>query len=72
MTCLQIDGKWLTLNTSGKAGEAIVKATTEYKASMVVMGTRGQSAVRRTIMGSVSDYVSHHAKMPVLVYKTPQ
>jgi nucleotide-binding universal stress UspA family protein len=36
---------------------------------MVVMGTRGQGTVRRTIMGSVSDYVAHHSKVPVLVFR---
>ncbi|ELU17185.1 hypothetical protein CAPTEDRAFT_161721 [Capitella teleta] len=65
-----IDGKWLTLNSQGKPGEAITKAASEYKAAMIVMGTRGQGSVRRTIMGSVSDYVAHHSKMPVLVYRS--
>ena len=50
-----------------KAGEAIVETATEEKAQMVVMGTRGQGKVRRTLMGSVSDYVVHHAHCPVLI-----
>ena len=31
------------------------------------MGTRGLGTVRRTILGSVSDYVLHHAHCPVCI-----
>ncbi|CAD5121927.1 DgyrCDS10394 [Dimorphilus gyrociliatus] len=51
----------------GKPGEVIVRVGEEEKASLIVMGTRGLGKVRRTIMGSVSDYVVHHAKCPVLI-----
>ena len=50
-----------------KPGEAIVAAAVEHKADMIVMGTRGMGTIRRTIMGSVSDYVVHHAPCPVIV-----
>jgi len=33
----------------------------------IVVGTRGLGSVRRTILGSVSDYVVHHAHCPVIV-----
>jgi nucleotide-binding universal stress UspA family protein len=51
----------------GKPGEALVDAAKSDNASMIVMGTRGMGTVRRTIMGSVSDYVVHHAHIPVVV-----
>jgi len=51
----------------GKPGEAIVKAANDFEASMIVMGTRGMGTIRRTILGSVSDYIIHHAKSPVVV-----
>lgn len=66
---LQISGKWLTLSTGRKPGEAIVKAAHEYKATFVVMGSCGMSTIRRTLMGSVSDYVLHHAKIPIIICK---
>ena len=50
-----------------KPGEVIIKVANEEKAHMIVMGTRGLGKVRRTILGSVSDYVVHHANCPVLV-----
>lgn len=52
---------------SGKPGEVIADIAAEEKCSMIVMGTRGLGTVRRTIMGSVSDYVVHHAHCPVIV-----
>lgn len=51
----------------GKPGEAICKFLKEENASMVVMGSRGASVLRRTILGSVSDYVLHHAHIPVII-----
>lgn len=48
-------------------GPGIVKNVKEIGASFVVMGTRGLGTVRRTIMGSVSDYVLHHSPVPVMI-----
>lgn len=56
-----------TIIESGKPGEAICHAAKEHHASMIVMGSRGQNAIRRTFVGSVSDYVLHHAHIPVTV-----
>ncbi|XP_060069571.1 universal stress protein in QAH/OAS sulfhydrylase 3'region-like [Ylistrum balloti] len=61
----KIQGKFRT--GSGKPGEVIVKIADEEKAGMIVTGTRGQGKFRRTVMGSVSDYIVHHAHVPVLV-----
>jgi len=36
-------------------------------AQLIVVGTRGANALRRTLMGSVSDSIVHHAHCPVLV-----
>ncbi|CAH1778314.1 unnamed protein product [Owenia fusiformis] len=52
---------------SNNAGHAIVKYSEKHDASMIVMGSRGLGAIRRTFLGSVSDYVLHHANLPVLV-----
>lgn len=49
------------------AGTGIVSKAKECGAELIIMGTRGQNKVRRTILGSVSDYVLHHAGIPVAV-----
>lgn len=50
-----------------KPGEIICKVAEEEDVAMIVVGTRGLGKVRRAIMGSVSDYVVHHAPCPVIV-----
>lgn len=39
-------------------------------ATYVVMGTRGVSKLRRTVLGTVSDYVVHHIHCPIIVSRT--
>ncbi|ELU16336.1 hypothetical protein CAPTEDRAFT_21111 [Capitella teleta] len=57
----------IVLKISNKPGEALVQVAKEQKADLVIMGTRGLGRIRRTILGSVSDYVVHHAHCPVLI-----
>ena len=45
--------------------EALLEASAT--ASIVVVGSRGQGAVARAVLGSVSDRVSHRASAPVVV-----
>jgi len=62
-----------TLRTAtGKPGETIVSIAEQENAQMVVVGTRGTGKVRRTILGSVSDYLVHHAHCPVVVCRHPE
>ena len=51
----------------GKPGEAICKVIKECGADLAVMGSRGLGAIRRTFVGSVSDYVLHHSHVPVII-----
>ncbi|EDO49708.1 predicted protein [Nematostella vectensis] len=48
-------------------GPAIIKLIKKSKPNYVVIGSRGQSMVRRTVMGSVSDFIIHHAHVPVCI-----
>lgn len=52
---------------TGPAGETICKVAQKEGVTFLVIGSRGVGKVRRTILGSVSDYVIHHAHMPVVV-----
>lgn len=51
----------------GRAGEQIVSAASD--ADLVVIGARGLGAFGRLLLGSVSEYVLHHAACPVLVVR---
>jgi len=48
-------------------GEGIISVAEGDHAGLIVMGTRGLDPIRRTLLGSVSDYVVRHSKVPVLV-----
>ncbi|XP_041350433.1 universal stress protein Slr1101-like isoform X2 [Gigantopelta aegis] len=54
-------------SVGGTPGEVIVKVAEDEGATLIVTGTRGMGQIRRTFMGSVSDYVIHHSHVPVLV-----
>lgn len=53
----------------GHRGRAIVDAAREQHADLIVVGARGQSTVRRLLLGSISDYVATHAHCSVLVVR---
>ena len=38
-----------------------------FKADLIVVGARGHGAVMGLLLGSVADYVSRHAKVPVVI-----
>lgn len=56
-------------SVGGNPGEVICSVAKEENASVIVTGTRGMGKIRRTLLGSVSDYIIHHAHVPVLVAK---
>lgn len=56
-----------TVVETGSPGEAICKAAERNGADFIVVGSRGLNAIRRTFLGSVSDYVAHHAHLPVSI-----
>ena len=56
---------------SGKPGEVICNIAAEESAVMIITGTRGMGKMRRTILGSVSDYLVNHAICPVMVCRDP-
>jgi nucleotide-binding universal stress UspA family protein len=52
-----------------RVDEGILKVANEIKADIIVMGTRGLSALRGAIMGSVSHALIEKATCPVLIVK---
>ena len=66
LSCLQIRFK-LAGSASLHPGPAIIQITEDEDADMVVVGSRGLDIIRRSLLGSVSDYVVRHAHVPVVV-----
>ncbi|XP_066936418.1 universal stress protein Slr1101-like isoform X1 [Clytia hemisphaerica] len=48
-------------------GHTICEIAKESNATTIIMGQRGLGVIRRTFLGSTSDYVLHHAHIPVAV-----
>jgi nucleotide-binding universal stress UspA family protein len=64
-----IEGRGITgvfVEGHGNAADVIVQEAEESGADLIVVGTRGQNAAKRIVMGSVSTNVVHHAPCDVL------
>jgi nucleotide-binding universal stress UspA family protein len=55
---------------SGSPGRAICKLAETWEADLIVVGRRGHSGLSELILGSVSNYVLHHAPCSVLTLQT--
>ncbi len=53
----------------GVPAEEILQLADKEKADLIIVGSRGLTAVRAFFLGSISDRISHHAKCPVLIVK---
>jgi len=55
----------------GNPGSAIVDfaQSEKSKIDLIVIGSRGLSGLKETFLGSVSNYVVHKSKIPVLIVK---
>ncbi|EDO38142.1 predicted protein [Nematostella vectensis] len=56
---------------TGKPGEVVCKFAQDENAHLIIMGSRGLGTLRRTFLGSNSDYCVHHAHIPVAVVPPP-
>ncbi|KAF0991911.1 hypothetical protein HZS_2558 [Henneguya salminicola] len=54
-----------------RVGAELVKVIEERGISWIIIGSRGLDTLRRTILGSVSDYLLHHSPVPVTVVPPP-
>jgi nucleotide-binding universal stress UspA family protein len=56
-----------TVVLTGGAGPALCELAASLPATVIVVGTRGMSGLRRAVLGSVSDHIVRNAPCPVLV-----
>lgn len=56
----------------GRPAEEIVAVSEEMGAGVIIVGSRGLGALRRALMGSVSDSVVRHAHCPVFVIRADE
>jgi nucleotide-binding universal stress UspA family protein len=54
----------------GDPAEVILDVAEEQQAELVVVGSKGMTGVRRFLLGSVPDKISHHARCSVLIVRT--
>ena len=53
----------------GDTGYDIVKYAKKQKVDTIVIGARGLNPVKEMFLGSVSNYVLHKSKLPVMIVK---
>ena len=51
----------------GASVDSILRAATEERADLIVMGSHGRTGIARAVVGSVAEGVLRHADVPVLV-----
>lgn len=62
-----LEYKIIRADCQTSAGQKICELAKENGASVIILGQRGLNMVRRMLLGSTSDYVLHHAHIPVTV-----
>jgi nucleotide-binding universal stress UspA family protein len=55
----------------GNPGNTICKLATQWEADLIIMGHRGRSGLAEFFLGSVSNYVLHHAGCSVYIVHHP-
>ena len=55
----------------GDIRETIIDSAAEWGADLIVVGSHGQTGIRRFLVGSVAEFVARHAKCSVEIVRTP-
>ena len=56
--------------TRGDPCDALISVATDVNADLIVVGNRGMTSVKRFVLGSVPNKISHHAPCSVLIVDT--
>lgn len=66
-TAVGLDAASVAVRSDGQVWASIVDAAQTRNAQAVVVGSRGRSAVKSALLGSVANGVVHHCSQPVVV-----
>ena len=53
----------------GDASSVIIEVSEEENCDLIIMCTHGMSAIKRFLLGSVTNKVAHHATKPVMIVR---
>ena len=67
-----IESRVFTSEISESVGRTICNLVKEHTPTCVVIGQRGLGAVKRQLYNSVSEFVLHHAHIPVVIVPPPK
>ncbi|MEM8720498.1 MAG: universal stress protein [Cyanobacteria bacterium P01_G01_bin.39] len=56
---------------AGNPGSMICELANTWSADLILIGSRGLTGLKEMFLGSVSNYVTHHAPCSVLIIRTP-
>jgi nucleotide-binding universal stress UspA family protein len=56
----------------GDVRESLIDAAAAWHADLIVVGSHGQSGLRRFLLGSVAEFVARHATCSVEIVRTPE
>jgi nucleotide-binding universal stress UspA family protein len=59
-----------THTTRGEPCDALIAVAQDVSADLIVVGNRGMTSVKRFVLGSVPNKISHHAPCSVLIVDT--
>lgn len=68
--CTELELPYKVMYAHGSIGHAICAAANEENVELIVLGNRGLGTIRRTILGSVCDFVTQNMDVPVLMVPT--
>jgi nucleotide-binding universal stress UspA family protein len=60
-----------TAVATGDVRESIIDAAAEWNSDLIVVGSHGQSGLRRFLLGSVAEFVARHAGCSVEIVRAP-
>ncbi|BAZ44955.1 UspA domain-containing protein [Chondrocystis sp. NIES-4102] len=68
-TTLGVETEYTQL--SGNPGRIICDLAKNWSADLIIVGSRGLKGLKEMFLGSVSNYVTHHAPCSVLILRSP-